>query len=304
MEVSMNTRVPTVSASVRSYLTPILLATLAFGLPASAQEPQPLPPVVVHAEGQKAKISGILVDRQGDKLRVREGDVATHTVLLTDETRISTPSGLFKMGRKKRDTTALLPGLMLQVDGHGSSDGTLVADEIHFSTRSMKVAQQINVGGEVVRAEVESNKDSIDAVKTRLADSISHVNARVTNLDKFEQKFLTTVNFPTDVYHLSAPQKSVLDDLVNRIGNLQGYVIEVRGYADDEGTSPYNLQLSAKRADAVVRYLIDEKGIPLRRIINPTGFGEANPVSSNQTPYGRAMNRRVSVRVMASKGAQ
>jgi outer membrane protein OmpA-like peptidoglycan-associated protein len=53
-----------------------------------------------------------------------------------------------------------------------------------------------------------------------------------------------------------------------------------------------------------VRYLIDEKGIPLRRIINPTGFGEANPVGSNQSVTGRAMNRRVSVRVMVSKGAQ
>ena len=300
----MNTRVPTLLASVRTYLAPILLATLAVGLPASAQEPQPLPPVVVHAEGQKAKISGILIDRQGDKLRVREGDVATHTVLLTDETRISTPSGLFKMSRKKRDTTALLPGLMLQVEGRGSADGTLVADEIHFSTRSMKVAQQINVGGEVVRAQVEANKDSIEAVKTRLADSITHVNARVTNLDKFEQKYFTTVNFPTDVWQLSAPQKSVIDDMLNRIGGLQGYVIEVRGYADSEGSSPYNLQLSTKRADAVVRYLIDEKGVPLRRIINPTGFGEANPVGSNASATGRAMNRRVSVRVMASKGAQ
>jgi len=180
----------------------------------------------------------------------------------------------------------------------------LIADEIHFSTRSMKVAQQINVGGEVVRAQVEANKDSIEAIKTRLADSISHVNARVTNLDKFEQKYYTTVNFPTDVYQLSAPQKSVLDDMVNRLGGMSGYVIEVRGYADSEGTSPYNLQLSTKRADAVVRYLIDEKGIPLRRIINPTGFGEANPVGSNQSLTGRAMNRRVSVRVMASKGAQ
>src|SRR5690242_15174325 len=99
---------------VRSHLTPLVLAAVAFGLPAAAQEPQPqpLPPMVVHADGQKAKFSGIVVDRHGDTIRLREGDVATHSILLTDETRISTPSGLFKMSRKKRDASNIMPGLM------------------------------------------------------------------------------------------------------------------------------------------------------------------------------------------------
>jgi hypothetical protein len=87
---------------VRSGATPLLLATLAFAPAASAQEATPLPPMVVHADGQKVKISGILVDRHGDQLRVREGNVATHNVLLTNDTKISTPSGLFKMDRKMR----------------------------------------------------------------------------------------------------------------------------------------------------------------------------------------------------------
>jgi OmpA-OmpF porin, OOP family len=289
---------------VRSHLTPLVLATLGFALPASAQEPtpQPLPPMVVHADGEKAKFSGIVVDRKGDTVRLREGDVATHTILLTDETRISTPSGLFKMDRKKRDASNIMPGLMMQVEGRGGPDGMLVAKEVHFSSRSMKVAQQINVGSEVLRGQVAANTDSIERVKTRLADSISHVNARVTNLDNYEEKISTVVNFPTNASALTDGAKGVLDDMVNRASGWKGYLIEVKGYADTTGTEPHNLQLSTMRAVAVVRYLTEQKDIPLRRLLNPTGFGSAQAIASNATPDGRAMNRRATVRVLVNKG--
>jgi outer membrane protein OmpA-like peptidoglycan-associated protein len=258
--------------------------------------------MVVHADGEKAKFSGIVVSRQADTIKLREGDVATHTILLTEDTRISTPNGLFKMGRKRRDASNILPGLMMQVEGRGGPDGALIADEIHFSKRSMNVAQQINVGSEVTRNQVAANTDSIEMVKTRLADSISHVNARVTNLDNYEEKISTVVNFPTNVGSLVDGAKGVLDDMVNRASNWKGYIIEVKGYADTTGTEPHNLQLSTARAVAVVRYLTEQKDIPLRRILNPTGYGSAAAVASNTTPDGRAMNRRATVRVLVNKG--
>ena len=281
-----------------------LLAALALAHPVSAQGVASLPPLVVHADGQKFKISGILVDRNGDLLRVREGDVATHTVLLTNDTKISTPSGLFKMDRKRRDASNLLPGLMLQVEGRGGQNGALVADEIHFSTRSMKVAQQINVGGEVVRAQVNANTDSIEVVKRRLTDSLSHVNARVTNLDNFEERYATVVNFATDSWTLTDGAKGVLSDMVNRTAGFKGYYIEVKGYADTTGTAEYNLQLSQKRAEAVVRYLTDVKDVPLRRVLNPTGFGQSTAIAANSNELGKAMNRRATVRVLVAKGQQ
>lgn len=281
---------------VRSHLSPLILAALAFGLPAAAQEPQPqpLPPMVVHAEGQKAKFSGIVIDKKGDTIRLREGDVATHTILLNDDTRISTPSGLFKMSRKKRDEAAIMPGLMMQVEGKGAADGSLIADEIHFSTRSMKVAQQINVGTEALR-------DSVELAKRRFADSITHVNARITNLDNYEERASATVNFATNASDLNETDKSELDELAKKASGWKGYLIEVKGYADTTGTDPHNLQLSQARAVTVVRYL-ELKDVPLRRMLNPTGYGSAQAVASNATPEGRAMNRRATVRVLVSKG--
>jgi OOP family OmpA-OmpF porin len=309
MEESMQPRAPFLPTSVivpavaRFRLTPLLLATLMFGRPSFAQQPTPLPPMVVHADGEKAEFSGVVVRRSGDTVLVRQGDVATHVVLITDATRITTPSGLFKMDRKKRDVSNIMPGLMLEVEGQGGPNGSIVAKEIHFSSRSMKTAEQINVGGEVTRNQVAANADSIERVKRRLADSITHVNARVTNLDTYDEKIATVVNFQHDSWELGDGAKNVLNDMVNRVAGLRGYVIEVKGYADTTGTAPYNLQLSERRASTVVRYLTDVKDIPLRRILNPTGFGSAEAVASNKTPDGRAMNRRASVRVLVSRGA-
>jgi outer membrane protein OmpA-like peptidoglycan-associated protein len=279
----------------RFHLKPLLLATLAFAPAAvSAQQETAaaqLPPLIVTAEGEKVKFAGILVDRQGDKLRVREGNTALHNVLLTDDTKISTPSGLFKMDRKRRSEQDLLPGLMLQVEGRGGPDGAIVAKEIHFSTRSMKTAQQINVGSEVIRNNVAAN-----------ADSITHLNARVTNLDNYDEKVATQVNFVSNEWDLLPAAKGQLDDLAGKTAGLKGYVVEVRGYADTTGSNPHNLELSEMRAQAVVRYLIEQKAIPMRRVLNPTGFGSAAAIASNATPDGRAMNRRVSVRVLVNKG--
>jgi outer membrane protein OmpA-like peptidoglycan-associated protein len=288
---------------VRSRLAPLLVAGLAFAPRASAQDTtaQSLPPLVTTAEGEKAKFAGVVLDRRGDTVRVREGNTAFHTVLLTPDTKIGTPNGLFKMSRKKRDESTIIPGLMMQVEGRGGPDGMVIADKVRFSKHSMNTAQQINVGSEMTRNQVAANTDSIEVVKRRLADSITHVNARVTNLDNYEEKISTVVNFPTNVSDLVDGAKGVLDDMIGRISGLKGYVIEVKGYADTTGSNPHNLQLSQARAVSVVRYL-ELRDIPLRRILNPTGFGSANAIATNATPDGRAMNRRATVRVLVNKG--
>jgi len=79
-------------------------------------------------------------------------------------------------------------------------------------------------------------------------------------------------------------------------------VLEVTGYADSTGNTERNRSLSQRRADAVIRYLVEQHQIPLRRIVTPYGFGESNPVADNKTREGRAQNRRVEVKVLVNKG--
>lgn len=68
----------------------------------------------------------------------------------------------------------------------------------------------------------------------------------------------------------------------------------VEGHTDSAGADAYNQSLSQRRADAVMKYLVD-KGVPAARI-SATGFGETQPVADNATADGRALNRRVVMR--------
>jgi outer membrane protein OmpA-like peptidoglycan-associated protein len=71
--------------------------------------------------------------------------------------------------------------------------------------------------------------------------------------------------------------------------------IQVRSYTDSSGSAAYNLQLSARRAAAVRRYLISQ-GVN-GDYVGVQGMGEANPIASNATAAGRARNRRIEIEV-------
>lgn len=68
-------------------------------------------------------------------------------------------------------------------------------------------------------------------------------------------------------------------------------VIRVEGHTDSDGSDNYNLQLSKRRAQSVVNYLI-KLGIPRSRL-DTKGFGEKKPVASNNKASGKALNRRI-----------
>jgi outer membrane protein OmpA-like peptidoglycan-associated protein len=76
------------------------------------------------------------------------------------------------------------------------------------------------------------------------------------------------------------------------------------GYTDASGSIEANRRLSQRRADAVVRYLVENHNIPIRRIITPYGLGEAQAVADNKSRQGRAQNRRVEVKILVNKGLQ
>ncbi len=69
---------------------------------------------------------------------------------------------------------------------------------------------------------------------------------------------------------------------------------EVGGHTDSEGIGLYNIDLSERRAKAVINWLV-AKGMNRNRFTFK-GYGEAKPISSNRTPAGRQMNRRVEIR--------
>lgn len=74
------------------------------------------------------------------------------------------------------------------------------------------------------------------------------------------------------------------------------------GYADATGSAAVNTKLSEERAKAVITYLMQQGGVPVRHIVAPGAMGEYGAVATNETKAGRAENRRVEVKVLVNKG--
>ena len=83
----------------------------------------------------------------------------------------------------------------------------------------------------------------------------------------------------------------MLDEAAEILKAHQNVTVNVNGYCDAIGSVRYNLRLSERRADAVVRYLADH-GVAESRM-SPHGYGKTNFVATNKTAEGRAQNRRV-----------
>jgi len=307
--------------------TLVVLLFVAFAARLSAQEPATLPVTRVTAysfpSGQGAKIKGLIIGRQGDDMIVRDQDGRADIVTLTAETKISSPSGLFKMDKKHRDVSNLLPGLIVEIKGSGGDRGNLVADKISFHSSALKVAEQVAAGTVMLKQQVGANTDSINALKdrgvdtlnafkSRFADSLSAItdrardsltaiNVRFDNINSYDVKDSASVLFASGSAKLTDTDKQALDAVVATAMGQPGYLIEVMGFTDAVGGENMNLDLSTKRATAVVDYLIREKRVPIRRVLNPTGFGEEQPVASNDTAAGRSENRRAQVKVLVNR---
>lgn len=102
---------------------------------------------------------------------------------------------------------------------------------------------------------------------------------------------LTNVHYETNKHDLLEPAKRDIDTtlLAFMIDNPE-YIVEVSSHTDNVASDSYNIALSQRRADGVIRYLIS-KGIPAERLI-AKGYGETKPVAPNTTDEGRAENRR------------
>ena len=94
-----------------------------------------------------------------------------------------------------------------------------------------------------------------------------------------------------DKYNIRPQDAAVLDEAAEILKSHPNITVNVNGYCDAIGTVRYNLKLSERRAEAVVKYLVDH-GIAESRLI-PHGYGKTNFVATNKTAEGRAQNRRV-----------
>ena len=76
------------------------------------------------------------------------------------------------------------------------------------------------------------------------------------------------------------------------LADYPGFHVQVDGHTDNVGNPEANKKLSQERADAVVKYMVEKKGVEAKRL-SAKGFGDSQPIADNKSKKGQAKNRRV-----------
>lgn len=274
--------------------------------------------------GQKYKIKGTVVATDNGSFVVRDITGVDTKINIASNTSIKTNS--FWGSGNSYPTTAIVRGLMLEVEGRGDTSGALAANKVRFDKSDLEVAQSIDsrvapaeeritaaeqnaerISGQIDELMAISNaaRGGAKAAQETADAAIAGVNAtnqRISSLDDYVVQTTSTVNFKVGSAVLSPEAKQQLDGVATTAMTLRGYFIEITGFASADGSERANKLLSERRAKAVIDYMIQTHNVPLRRIGQSYGYGELQAVADNSTREGRAENRRVEVKLMVSRG--
>jgi outer membrane protein OmpA-like peptidoglycan-associated protein len=286
----------------------------------------------IGANGEEAQAKGMIISRTGETLIV-SGPDGKVTVVLTDDTKTKDDKGLFGLEKEQMADTVLIPGLKVKVEGVSDSQGRVVAKTITVDGDDLETSEMIQAGlhptAEQVAANmqaiaahqqdiaahkvqlaaqqenIQTNQQNIAAHKQQIEENVKDIEEntkRFTSLSDYDVKGAATVKFSFGSSKISAQDEEVLKKLAQTATGLTGYIVEVTGYADSTGSAAINTKLSEERAKAVVTYLFQQCGVPMRHIVAPGAMGEYGPAASNESKTGRAENRRVEVKILVNKG--
>jgi outer membrane protein OmpA-like peptidoglycan-associated protein len=270
------------------------------------------------ALAQSVKVEGLIKARNGDTMILMAKDSSDISVLLSDSTQVGQVQGVFKARRKEMSMAALIPGLAVKVEGTYNEQNQLVAQSVSFKGNDLEQAQKIDAGLHETRAQAEQNKGELEKHKAELQKqnvalqqqqqqiaankaAIDAATARFGQLDDYYILDEVVVYFGNRQVKVDPSYRPKLLALAEKAKSVNGYIIEVKGYASSAGDVALNQQLSEDRANEVVNILIQEGHIPLTRMLAPGAMGESHQAGSDTSAEGQAQNRRVVVRVLQNK---
>ena len=124
--------------------------------------------------------------------------------------------------------------------------------------------------------------------------------AAFVNRNNYQTVISRDVLFKFGSANLDDNARATIDEVAKALSADRNLLVELGGYADSVGDPNYNLQISNKRVNSVVRYMVGSLKVDLYRIYT-LGLGAENPVADNKTREGRAKNRRVTLSVLGVK---
>lgn len=151
--------------------------------------------------------------------------------------------------------------------------------------------------------EIDSDNDGVVNSADQCPNTTAGADVDATGCEGITetiQTFEIEVQFPTN----SSVIGDTYDDEIRRVADFlkenPGTSVEIAGHSDSRGAADYNQSLSQRRAEAVATRLTDALGVDADRV-SAMGYGEEQPVASNDTAAGRAENRRVEARIQVQR---
>jgi outer membrane protein OmpA-like peptidoglycan-associated protein len=189
------------------------------------------------------------------------------------------------------------PGVRVDASGCPDTDGDGVPDNIDKCSNT-PAGVKVDDFGCPLDSDKDGVPDYLDRCENTPAGQQVDEHGCATEKEIVTKKILLSgdTNFEFDKARLLPPAYPVLDDLAESMRKNSDTRWRVEGHTDAIGSDTYNMMLSRSRAETVVQYLVAKGLDPGRFEVIP--FGESRPVASNDTPEGRAMNRRVEIKLI------
>ncbi len=277
------------------------------------------------AVAQNVKVEGLIKARNGDQIILQTTGNPNLVVVLTESTNVAQAQGAFKARRKEMSMAALIPGLAIKAEGTYNDQQQLVATKIVFTGKSLEQAESVQAGMHETKVQAQQNQAELEkqnaalqaqneALKSQQEQlsaqqleiqknkaEIAAAVARFGELDDYYIRDEVTVYFANGQVKVDPKYNPQLLALADKAKSINGYMIEVKGYASAVGSQALNQKLSQERAANVTNILLQQASVPLTRMLAPAAMGESNQVGSDKTAEGQAENRRVVVRVLQNK---
>ena len=182
----------------------------------------------------------------------------------------------------------------VKVDANGcelDSDGDGVVDRLD-QCPGTPAGRKVNAKGCDLDSDGDGVIDAMDQCPNTPAGD--RVDSKGCSLPKVIN--LKGVNFDNDKDTLRPDAVAILDEAAATLKRYPGMKVEVAGHTDNRSSDAHNLDLSQRRAKAVMDYFVG-KGVEAGRL-SAKGYGEAEPIADNGKADGRAQNRRVELRIL------
>jgi len=267
---------------------------------------------------EAAKMEGFIKARDGETMILQASASPDVVVLLTDDTNVGQVQGVLKARRKHMSMAALIPGLAVKVEGAYNDQHQLVASSVSFKGNDLQRATSIEAGmheskqqANQHKAALELHKAQLDQHNAALSEHQKQIDANKANVEAAVARFgqlddyyimdEVTVHFANGKTKVEPQYATQVLTLAGKAKSVNGYMIEVKGYASAVGSTALNQKLSEDRAGEVTTILIQQGHVPLTRMLAPGAMGESEQIGTNSTEHEQSANRRVVVRVLQNK---